>query len=594
MGKLGKVLLALAAIIIVVIVGLSLVVRFYLTEERLKAMVIPRAEQALGRQVSIGTIKVGLFKGISIEDFAVKEEDGKTDFVSTQSFILRYDLMPLLKKQVVVSEVLVENPTILIQRDKNGKFNYESLAVFKKSPSKKNLPSPAAGQAALPLALTVDQIRVQNAKITVRDAKGELPAVDAKADLKVGVDLAKNLKDLKYDGDLKFDATAVHGEATVKMDGTSRFDREKITLKSNVALDQEKLKLDGLARNYMTTPEVKLDITSQALNFDHLAAILAGPPAAAHKKSQTAQKTSRSGKKEPIGKSIPSGLVVHGDISVAKVLYKKLVTNNFFCTYRLANGLFTIKGLSALVADGKITGETEANLMQPDLTYKGRLDVDSLQVAALRDALAPKSPADVAGALGTSLTFSGAGTEMDTIKKTLLADGQFAITNAHIRNTEISQSVANLLDLQEINNLTFKDVSGKFRVVNGDVVLNSQMSGSEISAKTQGTVGLDGSLNLPVTLTLSQALSDKLKQRASFTKYLADEQGKTVLHLKLAGSVKKPRPSLDATSVKQQTEKVIKQKLLQELDKALGPKEGEQQDQQPNPAKEILRNLFGQ
>ena len=125
-------------------------------------------------------------------------------------------------------------------------------------------------------------------------------------------------------------------------------------------------------------------------------------------------------------------------------------------------------------------------------------------------------------------------------------------------------------------------------------MLNSQMTGSELSATTQGTIGLDGGLNLPLTITLSQALSDKLKQRASFTKYLADEQGKSVLHLKLAGTIKKPRPSLDATAVKQQTEKVIKQKLIKELDKALTGKEGETQDQQqPSPATDILKNIFG-
>jgi len=597
MKKLGKVLGILVALIVLAIVGLSLFVRYYLTEERIKTMIIPPAEQALGRQVAIGGIQVGLFKGISIEDFAIKEEDGKADFVSAKSFVLHYDLLPLLKKQVVITEVKVDSPTILIQRDKDGKFNYESLALLSKSPEQKKETSPGAGSAALPLALTVDQVKVVNAQLKVRDAKGELPAVDAKADLAVAVDIGKNPSDLRYNGDLKFDAVAELGKIKVNTKGTSKFDREQATLKADVAMDQEKATLDGLVSNYMKAPDIKLDISSQKLDIDQLAAILAGLPAAAQKKPAP---SIQKGPKEPIGKSIPPDLVLHGVISVAKVLYKGLETDNFFCKYRLAEGLFTLKSLNAEVAQGLITSEMEANLMQPDLNYKGNLNVKSLQIAALRSALAPKSPADIDGVLETSLIFNGSGTEWDRIKKTLASDGQFAITNSHIRNTEISQAVASLLNLPELNNLTFKDISGKFRILNGNVELNSQMTGDDLSAKTQGTIGLEGALDLPVTMTLSQALTDKLKQRASVTKYLANEQGQTVLNLKLAGTIKKPRPTLDTSAVKQQTEKVIKRKLLDKLNKALTDKEAQPQDQsqgqqqqQEHPASELLKNLFG-
>ncbi len=600
MKKLGKILGILIVLIILVIAGLSVFVRYYLTEDRLKAMVIPPAEQSLGRQVAIGGIQVGLFKGIAIEDFAIKEEDGEADFVSAKSFVLHYDLLPLLKKQLVVTEVRIENPTILIQRDKNGKFNYETLALLSKSPEQKKAPSPDASSAALPLALTVDQIKVVDAQLKVRDAKGEIPTVDAKADLTVAVDLGTSPSDVLYNGDLKFNAVAELGEVKVNTAGSSKFDREQVALKADVVMDQEKVTLDGLVRNYMKAPDIKLDISSQQLNVDHLAAILAAPPTAAQKKQAASQ--TQPGLKEPIGKSIPPDLVLHGVISVAKVLYKGLETDNFFCKYRLAEGLFTLKSLNAEVAQGLITSEMEANLMQPDLSYKGNLNIKSLQIAALLSALAPESPADIEGALGTSLNFNGSGTEWEMIKKTLVADGQFSIINSHIRNTEITKAIASLLKLQEINNLTFKDVAGNFRMLNGNVMLNSQMAGSELSAKSQGTVGLDGTLDLPVTMTLSQALTDKLRQRASVAKYLADEQGQTVLNLKLAGTIKKPRPTLDTAAVKQQAEKVIKKKLFDELNKALTGKEGQQQQTQPqdqqqqqqeHPATELLKNLFG-
>jgi AsmA protein len=89
MGKLSKILVTLVGLVCVVLIGLALFVHFYLTEDRVKALIIPPAEEALGRKVHIGSIDVGLFTGITVRDVSVKEDDGKTDFLSTREFVLK-------------------------------------------------------------------------------------------------------------------------------------------------------------------------------------------------------------------------------------------------------------------------------------------------------------------------------------------------------------------------------------------------------------------------------------------------------------------------------------------------------------------------
>jgi hypothetical protein len=100
-------------------------------------------------------------------------------------------------------------------------------------------------------------------------------------------------------------------------------------------------------------------------------------------------------------------------------------------------------------------------------------------------------------------------------------------------------------------------------------------------------VGLDGSLDLPLTFHLSPALADKLKARASFTKYLSDEQGATTLHLKLAGSLKNPRPTLDMKGVKEQLQKSLEKELIKQLDSS-----GKESSQKTSP-ENIIKGLFG-
>ena len=149
MGNIGKVLGIIILLLVVVIAGLVAFIHYYLTEERVKSLVIPQAEAALGRKVAIGDIKIGLLSGITIRDFLVKEADQQQNFVSTRAFVLSYDLLPLLQKKLVISEIRFDEPAIQITRDAKGKFNFSSLALLAEKPvqqEEKKTPAAAAAR----------------------------------------------------------------------------------------------------------------------------------------------------------------------------------------------------------------------------------------------------------------------------------------------------------------------------------------------------------------------------------------------------------------------------------------------------------------
>ena len=198
MGKLGKVFGIIVLLIVVAIAGLVAFVHYYLTEERVKALVIPQAEAALGREVGIGDIKIGLLSGITIGDFLIKEADGKTNFVSTKAFVLSYELLPLLQKKLVISEIRFDEPAVQIIRNKNGQFNFSSLTILSDEPKQKKTEKPKPAAAALPLALTINQIKLNNAQIKIRDQLNEIPAVDASSSAKLNVALGRTMQDLQY------------------------------------------------------------------------------------------------------------------------------------------------------------------------------------------------------------------------------------------------------------------------------------------------------------------------------------------------------------------------------------------------------------
>ncbi len=599
MGKIGKVILGLAGITAVVIIGLSLFVRFYLTEERLKEIIIPQAEKSLGRPVDISGIKAGLFSGITVENVTIKEADNKADFLSVKKFVLRYDLMPLLQKKVVVSEIKIVEPRITIHRDKKGGFNFESLAVLAAAPEPSSatpapVHEPGLETAALPLALTVNQISIEKAGLKFTDELGELPDVTAEANVNIGLEIGPDLASLRYQGDLNFLVDAVYQELKPHVQGSGRFNQQQIAFDVDVDLDNEKAHIQGEVQNYAKAPDIRLDVLSKKLDIDHLMALLAGigAPAAAQGEKKTAAKTPGS----PVapGKLLPPGLKVAGQIKIDESRYKGLSIADFLVRYNLEKGIFTVSDFSARAADGQIQSDLRVDLNQPGLAYDGTFNIDGLQVMSAVAGLTEKEFNQVSGTLNTHMTFSGNGIEWPEMKKSLTAQGDYGLFDGQIKKTAITESVAGLLKMDELRELSFEKIDGTLDVKNGQLFLKSTMNGSEVSGLAQGKIGLDGKLDLPVTLQFSPELSQKLSQQISVAKYLSDETGRTEIKLKLAGTLDRPRPTIDSSAISEQATKALINRAADELQKLLSKdsKEGEGEEK-TDPASQLLKSLFG-
>ena len=593
MGKLSRILVALVILICVVLIGLALFVRFYFTEDRVRALIIPPAEEALGRKVHIGSIDVGLFTGITVKDFSVKEADGKTDFLSTGEFVLRYNLWPLLQGTVAVSEVRLGEPRVWILRDRQGRFNFETLAFLAEGEEKKAEPGPEA-RTALPLALTVEQVKVDRAQIVVRDATGEIPDTKARADLMVTLDVGRDLASLNYKGNLSFAADLVYGEVKSNISGKSDFDQDRLGYAVDVILDDQKARLSGEVKNYTKVPDIRLDITSEVMDIDRLLALMAGLPAAseAGEKREVAKVSGQSP-----GAALPQGLMASGEVRIGRTLYKGLEVKDFLLQYNLEKGVLTIKDLSAGVAGGQVSGRMKVDLNKPGLIYGGELDLKSVKFQGLLPVLA-NIPGDmVSGMMESHFTFSGAGIEWPVLRDALSVEGTYALRDGGFRDAPVTTAIAELLGLEELKRLSFKSLDGTLHVIKGRAAIRSRMSGKDVSARLDGTIGLDGSLDMPMTLLLSQKLSEKLRKRVSIAKYLTSEEGQTELRLKLAGSLMRPYPALDTAGVSEQVKETIRKKAVEKLDEVLTGKRkkaGEEgADTGKDAGKELIRGILG-
>ncbi len=587
MGKLGKIFGIIILLLVVGIAGLIAFVHYFLTEERVKAIVIPQAETALGRKVDIGDIRIGLLSGITIRDFRIKETDKKTDFVSTKAFVLSYELLPLLQKKLIISEIRFDEPAVQIIRNMKGEFNFSTLAILSDKSQEKKAETTQPASAVMPLALTINQITLNKAQIKIRDQLNEIPAFDATSNARLNVVLGRSMQDLRYNGSFDFDASVAYGETRTKLNGKGDISQEEVSVILDTDLEGEQVHAEADVKNYMQSPNATISISSKSLNIDKLLAIAAGrSQTQADKPQKTRPAKNRSG--DIIAESLPSNLVAQGSVNVDKAMYKGVSVNNFAMAFDLDKGILTVRELSANAYDGKVISNMTVDLNQPGLAYEGKLALESLQAGDFSSALVARLAGMLSGSLQSEMTFSGSGTTWEQISRALTADGAFTLTDGGIKGTPVSMSLANLLGLPELNNISYKNISGTFTIVEGGKVkVKSNLKGADLDAETEGIIGLDGNLDLPLTFHLSPALADKLRSQASFTKYLTDEQGGATLHLKLAGNLKRPQPTLDMKGVQEQLQKSLQKEILKQLDGS-----GKQSGEKSSPEK-ILKGLWG-
>ncbi|MBI5741991.1 MAG: AsmA family protein [Nitrospirae bacterium] len=273
-----KILLIFTAAVAVIAIAFTVFVKTYVTPERVKAFLVPYAEQALNRKVSVGEVNISLFKGIDVKDFAIKEADEKADFVRCKSVVLKFKLLPLLTKKVVVDELKLMSPEVRIIRDDKGTFNFEGIGR-KEEPQALPEKGPSAETKGLPVSLLVNNVSVRDSRFYLTDSTRKLP------DVKGSIDLEANIKssdgtELNSSGDLtlKLDEIDLHKPSKKPLGNIIAALKYAVQLNleaGNVRIDRADLQIQGIPasitgdlNNYKKEPEVDIAVSIPKLKIE--------------------------------------------------------------------------------------------------------------------------------------------------------------------------------------------------------------------------------------------------------------------------------------------------------------------------------------
>jgi len=213
--------IVVGALIILIIVALLIVPKF-VDVQKYKPEIEQRVAKATGRPFRIGgNLELSLFPwvGLSFSDLHMGNPAGFTekDFLSVRSFDVKVRLFPLLFKDVQVKRFLMEGPRIVLERDKNGRGNWEGIGkpeadVPAKPAEKKEGPPKEKPSGGIPLkGLAVGDFSIR---------EGSLLWIDqAKGDRRELKDLTVRLRDVSLDRPIKISFSALLDNRPVSLQG---------------------------------------------------------------------------------------------------------------------------------------------------------------------------------------------------------------------------------------------------------------------------------------------------------------------------------------------------------------------------------------
>jgi len=298
--------------------------------------------------------------------------------------------------------------------------------------------------------------------------------------------------------------------------------------------------LTGNISNF-AKPVIQLSNTSNAIDLDELFP----KPAAGQKKTG--------------GAAVP--ITLQGAVKINKVSGMDMEFRNVKTNITYENGVIDLKDCNADAFDGKVQFDLYYNINSPEpYRINSRMTNMSAQKVLKRFLKFENFEAKLNG-VGN---FQGKGFDQKQVISNMNASGNFKFGSGSFNNFALVTGLLTWLGFKDQKNLPFNDFICSFKISNGKTQVNDwALATSMGNMLTNGTIGLDGKINLALTFTLNKKESDALKKRHADWVLFYDKAGKAVIDMNITGKVLDPKFALDTKKIQQR----LKGKIQDQWDK---------------------------
>jgi AsmA protein len=172
MGAVLKWLIGLILFLVLLVAAAVVVLPMVVDPNDYKPQMVSAVEQKLGREFAIEQdLKLSVFPWLGIETGGVRLGNAAgfaaESFAEIEELGVKVKLMPLLSQQVEVDKLIVRGLRLNLEKDANGRSNWEDLAGGgSEQPAERQ---PAAGDAGPGFALSINGVEIERARVSWDD-----------------------------------------------------------------------------------------------------------------------------------------------------------------------------------------------------------------------------------------------------------------------------------------------------------------------------------------------------------------------------------------------------------------------------------------
>ena len=123
--------LKIVGIILVLLVAIVVAIPFLVDANQFKPRIEAEMAGALGRQVTVGNLKLSLLSGsVAADDIVIKDDPAfsQSPFVSAKSLQVGVELKPLIFERAVrITGITLVQPEVTLIRSASGDWNFSSI-----------------------------------------------------------------------------------------------------------------------------------------------------------------------------------------------------------------------------------------------------------------------------------------------------------------------------------------------------------------------------------------------------------------------------------------------------------------------------------
>ena len=156
-------------IFIILIVVAGLLAPSFIDVNHYRPQIESKLRDRLGRNVSLGPMRLSLIPlGFRVQN-AVIADDPKFNtsrpFAQVQTFSVNPEILPLLHHDIVIKSVQLDHPIVELVRNQQGVWNFSTLAANEKQPLSQNTPG----------EFSLDQLKIYDGQIAITDYQQAKP-----------------------------------------------------------------------------------------------------------------------------------------------------------------------------------------------------------------------------------------------------------------------------------------------------------------------------------------------------------------------------------------------------------------------------------